>query len=62
MKKNKNLKKAIDTENLDVVAKENKGINGKKNWALIIGVGFAALAVGVTGYKLIKKYQKDKNS
>ncbi|OGD81542.1 hypothetical protein A2572_04110 [Candidatus Collierbacteria bacterium RIFOXYD1_FULL_40_9] len=61
MKKNKNLKNAIDKENLDVVAKENKGKNGKKNWALIIGVGFAALAVGVAGYKLIKKYQKPKN-
>lgn len=60
MKKNKSLKTAIDKENLDIVAKENKGKNGKKNWALIIGFGFAALAVGVAGYKLIKKYQKPK--
>lgn len=62
MKKNKNLKNAIEKESLDVVAKENKGSNGKKKWALIIGFGFAALAVGVAGYKLIKKYQKDKNT
>ncbi len=62
MKKNKSLKTAIDKENLDVVAKENKGKNGKKNWALIIGFGLAALAVGVAGYKLIKKYQKPKNT
>lgn len=62
MKKNKNLKMAIDKENLDVVAKENKGKDGKKNWALIIGFGFAALAVGVAGYKLIKKHQKPKNT
>lgn len=62
MSKNTNLKKAIEIENLDVVAKANKGKDGKKNWALIIGVGFAALAVGVAGYKLIKKYQKPKNT
>ena len=62
MKKNKYLKNAIDRENLDVVAKENKGKDGKKNWALIIGFGFAALAVGVAGYKLIKKHQKPKNT
>ncbi len=62
MSKNTNLKNVISKENLDVVAKENKGSNGKKKWALIIGVGFAALAVGVAGYKLIKKYQKDKNT
>lgn len=62
MKKNKHLKNAIDRENLDVVAKENKGKDAKKKWALIIGVGFAALAVGVAGYKLVKKYQKPKNS
>lgn len=61
MSKNKNLKKAIESENLDVVAKDNKGKSGKKNWALIIGVGFAALAVGVAGYKLIRKYQKEKS-
>lgn len=61
MKKNKDLKNTIDKENLDIVAKENKGKSGKKNWALIIGVGFAALAVGVAGYKLIKKYQKPKS-
>lgn len=60
MKKNKSLQTAIDKENLDIVAKENNGKNGKKNWALIIGFGFAALAVGVAGYKLIKKYQKPK--
>ncbi len=62
MKKNKSLKTAIDKENLDVVAKKNKTKDGKTNWALIIGVGFAALAVGVAGYKLIRKYQKNKNS
>ena len=61
MKKNKYLKNAIDRENLDVVAKENKGTNGKKKWALIIGFGFAALAVGVAGYTLIKKHQANKN-
>lgn len=62
MKKNKYLKNAIDRENLDVVAKANKGKDGKKKWALIIGFGFAALAVGVAGYKLVKKYQKPKNT
>lgn len=62
MKKNKTLKNAIDKENLDVVAKENKSKSGKKNWALIIGFGIAALAVGVAGYKLIKKHQKPKNT
>ncbi len=61
MKKNKSLKSAIDVEKLDVVAKENKSANGKKNWTLIIGFGFAALAVGVAGYKLVKKYQKISN-
>ncbi len=62
MKKNIYLKNAIDKENLDVIAKENKGKNGKTNWALIIGFGFAALAVGVAGYKLIKKSQNSKNT
>lgn len=58
MKKNKNLKDAIDSGNLDIVAKKNKTKDGKTNWALIIGYGFAALAIGVAGYKLIKKFQK----
>lgn len=60
MKKNKSLKTAIDRENLDIVAKENKTKDGKTNWALIVGYGFAALAVGVAGYKLIRKFQKPK--
>ena len=60
MKKNKSLKVAIERENLDIVAKKNKTKDGKTNWALIIGYGFAALAIGVAGYKLIKKFQKPK--
>jgi len=60
MKKQKNLKEVIEKENLDVVAKKNKTKDGKTNWALIIGYGFAALAIGVAGYKLIRKFQKPK--
>lgn len=58
MKKNKNLVDAVENKNLDIVAKGNKTKDGKTNWALIIGYGFAALAIGVAGYKLIRKYQK----
>ena len=53
MKKNPKLKTSIENDNLDIVAKKNK-----TRWALVIGYGFAALAIGVAGYKLIKKYQK----
>lgn len=50
----------IVSENLDVVAHEVVKTNGKAKWILIIGFGFAALGLGVAGYKILRKYSKEK--
>jgi hypothetical protein len=55
------LKNRIDSENLDVVALKTENKNGKTKWVLLIGFGFAALGLGIAGYKIIRKYKKIKN-
>lgn len=57
---NPDLKQKIHSENLDIVAHEVKKLNGKRKWVLIIGFGFAALGLGIAGYKLIRKYKAEK--
>lgn len=56
---NPELQNKIITEKLDVIAHKSKGKDGKSKWILIIGFGFAAIGLGIAGYKLIHKYKKE---
>lgn len=56
---NPGLREKINSEKLDVVAHATKNIDGKIKWAIIIGFGFAALGLGVAGYRLIKRHPKE---
>ena len=56
---NPELADKIDSEKLDIVLHKTENIGRKTKWALIIGFGFAAFGLGVAGYKLIHKHQKD---
>lgn len=58
LQENPEVSGRINEENLDIVAHQSKTQHGKINWILIIGFGFAALGLGVAGYKIIRKYQK----
>ena len=56
---NPELSEKIQTEKLDIVAHKTSKKDGKTKWALIIGFGFAAMGLGIAGYKLIHKYRKE---
>jgi len=53
---NPELQTKIISEKLDVIAHKSKSKDGKSKWILIIGFGFAALGIGIAGYKLIRKH------
>jgi len=55
---NPELLSEIESDKLDVVAHRVEKSNGKAKWVLIIGFGFAAIGLGIAGYKLIMKHQK----
>lgn len=62
LEENPELHHKIETENLDIVAHKIKKPNGKTNWALIIGFGFATIGIGLASYKLIHKYNQSKKT
>ncbi len=57
---NPELKDKVESENLDIVAHDVSKSGSRKKWVLIIGFGFAALGLGIAGYKLIKKHKSKK--